>query len=675
MKRKLWVGIVSVIFGIAVGMAAYFGWFSYAELFYEDILYQQENELNNNIKIIAIDDKTMSELGDYGNWSRQYYADLVNTLNTEEGKPAVIAFDIMFFDERDAIGDTAFADACMKHGNAVVASKLESSIKYYQKDDNVNVERVTACTEPYEMLYENVSTGYVNTVLDDDGFARHTLARIINEETVLKSFSSVIYEQYMKTLGYDEKDIKVSDELFWIDYAAKPGSYEMISMCDVLNGNVPADTFRDCIVLVGGCSVGMMDSYGVPIDRKKLMYGVEINANIIQSFIDEKHVSYLNKIVSSIIIGCAAGCFLAFTNRRKIKYMTTILVIMLTCHVLICLGLYRAGVIIPVLYSFFGYIAAYFINIILKYVSERRLRIKELRETLFSMAEAMTEAIDGRTPYNASHTRHVAEYSVELAEYINVKHKKGDTKLHLSKNEIEQLHLAALLHDVGKLDISHKVLDKPSRLGDNLETFLNRIEKLQLMIKLDIARAVIDEKAGDEKLLEIDRIKDFVDEINSKEWLSDEEKQYIEQIRTLYYEDSEGQKLYYLSDSEYECLTIAKGTLTKNEIEKVHEHVVYTDKILGRIKFGRNYGNVRKIAGSHHEFLNGKGYPNNLNEDEIDTATRILTIADVYDALTADDRPYKKAKSKEDSFKILHFMEKDGEIDGEILGFAEELWM
>lgn len=673
MKKHLTVGIIATLLGIAVALAAFFGWFRYAELFYEDILYQRGDVLNNNIKIIAIDDKTMAELGEFGGWSRQYYADLINTLHTEEGKPAVIAFDVMFFDTKDAEGDAAFAEACKEHGNIVVASKLTSTLQYEYDKERVNIVHAVDSMEPYDSLKTNVTTGFVDFALDEDGILRHSLARVSSETGVYRSFSSTIFDRYQKVTGTDTVG-RLSEAVFWIDYTAGPGSYEAISMCDVLYGRVPAEVFKDCIVLVGGFSEGMRDSFSVPIDRKKLMYGVEINANIVQSLLSGKRVGYTNKLITAMVIGIMTGCFFAFTNRKKIKYMTVALVLLLTGHIFLCLGLYRYGLICPVLYPVLGYAAAYVINIVWKYIRERRLRTRELHDTLFSMAEAMTEAIDGRTPYNASHTRHVAEYAMKLAAYINVNYKKGLTKLHLNKKEIEQLHLAALLHDVGKMDIPKRVLDKPSRLGENLSNFLYKIEKMQLVMQLDMARGDLPEEIGREKLAEVEALNDFVQRINVKEWLSNEEREYIEQVRAQYFESAEGERIPYLSDIEYECLTIAKGTLTKDEMDKVHEHVVYTDKILGKISFGRNYENVRRIASSHHELLNGKGYPRHLKADEIDVSVRILTIADVYDALTADDRPYKKAKSKADSFKILHFMEKDGEIDGEILKFAEEIW-
>ena len=107
----------------------------------------------------------------------------------------------------------------------------------------------------------------------------------------------------------------------------------------------------------------------------------------------------------------------------------------------------------------------------------------------------------------------------------------------------------------------------------------------------------------------------------------------------------------------------------------MQSHVIYTDKILSHMKFGEQFKNVRAMASNHHELLNGKGYPNGIGEDEIDTMTRILTIMDIYDSLIADDRPYKKPKSVEVAFEIMDEEADAGKIDKELLEFAKELYM
>ena len=119
----------------------------------------------------------------------------------------------------------------------------------------------------------------------------------------------------------------------------------------------------------------------------------------------------------------------------------------------------------------------------------------------------------------------------------------------------------------------------------------------------------------------------------------------------------------FLTDEELHEMLIVKGTLTAEERKIIEMHVVYTDKILSKIEFQDNYKLVRKFAAAHHEYLDGSGYPNGLTADDLPLEVRILTIADIFDSLTADDRPYKKALSKERALSILASMADEGKLD------------
>ncbi|MGN1103099.1 MAG: HD-GYP domain-containing protein, partial [Huintestinicola sp.] len=120
---------------------------------------------------------------------------------------------------------------------------------------------------------------------------------------------------------------------------------------------------------------------------------------------------------------------------------------------------------------------------------------------------------------------------------------------------------------------------------------------------------------------------------------------------------------------------IKAGTLSEKERSVMQSHVVYTDKILKHMHFGRDFQNVREMAANHHELLNSKGYPNGIGGEKLDVMTRILTIMDIYDSLIADDRPYKKAKPVKVAFNILDEEAEFGKIDKELLEIAKEIWL
>ncbi len=685
-KERIVTLLVALLFGVGVFAFTYNGIMAYPEQLAQDMAYKSDEPMNNNIKIIAIDDKSMAVLGDYALWSRQVYADLINTLCSEGNKPAVIGFDIMFFTERDEKGDAAFVEACVNADNVVVASQLNISQhnNLYVPEDSDILYYEGAVSKPYDALNEVVNLGYVDIILDNDGFVRHSLLRVDTSQGVQYSLATAMARLYCEKEGIEFTEPTVdSTGSMLIHYIAPPGSYEYISLSDVITGEVPASVFDGAIVLVGSYTEGMMDSYNVMVDRRSRMFGVEINANIIQNLISGEQLTRPDIFVVSVIYGVIAVILLYITNRKKITFLTIVMLSSLVLHLACCFILYRTiGMMCYITYLCVALLVIYIVNIIWKYTYERIERERELKLLLYSMAEAMTEAIDQRTPYNASHTVNVAKYSVDLGNYINLQYKKKRTKLKLTSNELNQLKLAALLHDVGKMSVPLEVLDKPTRLGAHKEDIMARFEKIELLCKLDIAESTLHNNKENnskitelqDKLMELESLRNQVLDFDKKEFLSDEDKSCLETIIDREYVSKAGDKIPYFTPEEIECLMIPKGTLTAEEMEQVHHHAVYTDEILEKIRFGKDYDKVRAMAASHHELLNGKGYPKHLQGDEIDISTRILTICDVYDALTADDRPYKKAKTKEQTFKILGFMAKDGEIDEEILEFAKELW-
>ncbi len=685
-KERIVVIIMALLFGVLVFAFTYKGVMAYPEQLAQDMIYKSDEPLDNNIKIIAIDDKSMYELGDYALWSRQIYADLVNTLCNDETKPAVIGFDVMFFTERDKAGDDAFVEACANAGNVVVASQLNirQHNNMYIPEGSSMLYWAGTVSRPYEALDEVVDLGYVDIILDNDGFVRHSLLSVDSSQGMQYSLATAMARKYCEVSGQEFIEPVVdSTGSMLIHYIAPPGSYEYISLSDVISGNVPASVFDGAIVLVGSYTEGMMDSYNVMVDRRSRMFGVEINANIIQNLISGEQLTRPSLLVTAVIYGILAAVIFYITNRKKITFLTIVTLLALILHLVCCFALYRGmGMMCYITYMCVALLVIYVVNIIWKYTYERIERERELKMLLFSMAEAMTEAIDQRTPYNASHTLNVAKYSVDLGNYINSQHKKKRTKLKLTSDELNQLKLAALLHDVGKMSVPLEVLDKPTRLGAHMEDINERFDKIELLCKLDIAECKMDHrKENSEKISELNNtlteladIRRQIIELDKKEFLREEDKAQLEAIIDKEYISQAGDKIKYFTSEEKECLLIPKGTLTAEEMEQVHHHVIYTDEILKKIRFGKDYANVRNIAASHHELLNGRGYPKHLQDEDIDIPTRILTICDVFDALTADDRPYKKAKTKEETFKILGFMAKDGEIDGEILEFAKELW-
>lgn len=293
--------------------------------------------------------------------------------------------------------------------------------------------------------------------------------------------------------------------------------------------------------------------------------------------------------------------------------------------------------------------------------------IQELEELLKSFVSSMTTAIDARTPYNANHTVHVNQYCMEFCEFINALHTKGEFPCFISEEDREQLSMAAMLHDLGKMITPREVMNKSTRLGTRYEALYSKLEKIKLLIKIDILEG---RKEKDQWNKEIKKLEDFMerlDDINHKEALSAEDIRKVEYLSKQVYKAEDGAVIPYFDDYELDCLSIVRGTLTADERRIAEQHVVYTDKMLEKIQFNEQFKKVRKIAVSHHEYLDGSGYPNHLQGYELDMLTRILTIIDIYDSLTSTDRPYKGPMTVKEAMSIIEGMAKEGKLDIELV--------
>lgn len=304
--KKLKRILASLLAGIVAFLAVFLNLLSAADKASEDVLYHHASGTSGEIRIIKIDDKTMNKLGDISTWDRSVYTKLLNTLCvSEEIRPAVVGFDILLSSEKDAKTDKEFAEICKKYGNVVCGFSYVFS-KELQEDESGNlIENSMTIKErvlPYKALGDNVSQGFVNALMDnDDSFIRSSFLSFKESKAVTaKSFSAVVYEKYMESKGL-EAEYPTNDSIMNFRYSGNPGDFENVSLIDVLEGNVPATAFDDCIVLVGAYAAGMMDAYFVPVDRSSQMYGVEIHANVIQAIMEGKTLDNVNKVVDALI--------------------------------------------------------------------------------------------------------------------------------------------------------------------------------------------------------------------------------------------------------------------------------------------------------------------------------------------------------------------------------------
>lgn len=339
------------IMGLLAVLAIFFmyrGTFDRMDYFFQDRFMQKESPVETQIAIIAIDDESVSEFGSWP-WNRNVHAQLVDMLS--EGKPAVIAFDVTFPapSADDPSSDEALISAVENAGNVVfpVYGTFEASAKQGAID-------ALEISEPFPALKEAAAAvGHINTIPDRDHVVRNSLYRFMYEGEQVESFSWTIYKMYMERLGKSASaDMLPLDAFgqFHIPYTERPGQYEAIPYAAVLNGDVPADYFQDRIVLIGPYATGFKDEYLTPLQVKKMMYGVEIHANIIQALLENDLKHELNWKWNALILLLAAS--LAYFLFRKWNMLISFLAVavILVAFVVGSSYLYGQGIIISIGY-------------------------------------------------------------------------------------------------------------------------------------------------------------------------------------------------------------------------------------------------------------------------------------------------------------------------------------
>lgn len=311
-------------------------------------------------------------------------------------------------------------------------------------------------------------------------------------------------------------------------------------------------------------------------------------------------------------------------------------------------------------------------------LTQRQL-IDAQKKLFDSVVQLIANAIDAKSPYTSGHCQRVPVIAHMLAEANNRDAKdRGDAEAVFSEDELYELDVAAWLHDCGKLATPDYIMDKRTKLdglNDRISEVKTRVavsfqqqradywENFARSVCQDrLALAQVDNQVTDAQLQAIDKIHFLRTANQGDEFMAPELQDRVRALGKEAWLSLEGEQPL-LSPAEIELLNIARGTLSADERKIINDHIVVTIDMLKELPYPKKLTNVVEIAGGHHERVDGKGYPAGLTKDQLSVRARMLAIADVFEALTAKDRPYKQPKTLSESLKIMGFMAKEGHID------------
>ncbi len=302
--------------------------------------------------------------------------------------------------------------------------------------------------------------------------------------------------------------------------------------------------------------------------------------------------------------------------------------------------------------------------------------INAQRALFESFVQLIAKAIDEKSPHTSRHCQRIPELTMRFAAALNACKIGRYQGFAFTEEQFYELRIAAWLHDCGKITTPNEIMEKGTKLQaifDRIELIDTRFEVVKRDLELAALRdtgetgetAPIDLTAALERLT-ADRT--FLRHCNiGSEFMSEADRTRVEQIAQDYvWIGPDGQQRALLTENEIENLTIPKGTLTAAERQIIRDHIVVTIEMLEQLSYPRYLANVPALAGGHHERMDGRGYPNGLKGEENPLGARLMAIADIFEALTAADRPYKTGKPLSEAMAILKTMRDNGHIDPEL---------
>ncbi len=311
-------------------------------------------------------------------------------------------------------------------------------------------------------------------------------------------------------------------------------------------------------------------------------------------------------------------------------------------------------------------------------LTKQRL-IDAQRELFEAFIKMMGRAIDHKSPVTGKHCEQVPEIAMLLAEAVNKSGHCNYANTQFNEQEMYELRIAAWLHDCGKITTPEYIIDKATKLHsmfDRIELLESRTREYKLQLQLNYYRSLqglTADEAHRAKLQMLSQCNKLDEDIaflklsnTGSEFMADEDVERIRQIAETTWTDDDGNLRRLLTEEDSENLCIRKGTLLPSEIQVMRDHIKVTIDMLESLPYPKQLAQVPEIACNHHEHLDGSGYPRSLMADQLSLRARIMCIADIFEALTSADRPYKKGMLLSQAMNIIGRMVEDNHLDANL---------
>ena len=424
-----------------------------------DKWYQKPTRTNPQIKIIAIDEKTLQAYGDMKTWDRTLPADLVDYLYAnEEYAPCVTVFDIMYISDVSEEADLRFAESCKKAGSIITAVNTVYETAVTKQGDVLVIDEsnIGMVEYPYGALKEAAYYGYANTIQDKDGYIRNATTEVEYQGETIDALAVKAYKMYCEAHGIEVvMPLTYDGNKFGFTYSGKSGAYEILSMVDVLEGKIAPQAFTDSIVFVGAYAPGMQDAYNVAIQKGAQMYGVEIHANILEALLEGKTNVPVAGMVYGIVAAVLVAVFAVVCIKSKIVVSVIVMILAIGANFAVGKLLYNDGKVMNLIVIPLMFLLTFAYFLVEGYITETLRRRKVVSAFKKYVAPQVVDEISKQGDFKivlGGESRDIAVLFVDIRGFTPMSESLEPEQVVEILNEYLQLTTESIFKNGGTLD-------------------------------------------------------------------------------------------------------------------------------------------------------------------------------------------------------------------------------